>query len=156
MSSASHCSLPACRLLLHVLLAAALLFFSAGGRKGDPASTGVPPDDWEVPQLAAYLNGKGLGLRMVPIVKGGTIRQTAFLTTTSQRWDFFNHLMKDPKQMDRWQGTLYCERAPHWASWGDPTLQSGECCLVIGPFFLFGDRELLGRVRDAFPAACDR
>jgi hypothetical protein len=156
MSSVSTSSLPACRLVPPVLLSAALLAVSVGERQADLPSTGVPPDKWEVPQLVAYLNGKGLDLRMVPIVRDGAIRQTAFLTTTSQRWDSFNRLIKDPKQIHQWQGTLYCERAPHWASWGDPTLQSADGCLVIGPFFLFGDRDLLGRIRDALPAAWDR
>jgi hypothetical protein len=153
MGSASNGYLRACRLLLPVFLAVALLTVAIDGRKEEAATPGGPPDDWDVPQLVAYLNGKGLGVRAVPTVRDGAIRDSAFLTTTSQPWNAFNRLRKDPEQIDQWQGTLYCERAPHWESWGDPFLQGGDCCLVVGPFFLFGDPALLGRVRDALSTA---
>jgi hypothetical protein len=144
-------SLRAFRLLLPVFLTAGLLAVSTGGRK-EAALPAGPPDDWDLPQLVAYLNSKGLGLHMIPTSKDGPIRHNAYLTTTVQPWDAFALLTKHLRCIDRWQGTLFCERSC-WDHEGDPLLKAGDCSLVVGPFFLFGDPELVGRVRDAFSPA---
>jgi hypothetical protein len=103
-------------------------------------------DDWDLPQLVAHLNGKGLGLHLVSTQKHGDNTDIAFLTTTDQEWNDFNRLTSDPKQVAQWKGTLHCERGPHWAAWSNQIRQWGDCCAVVGPFLLYGDRELLIKV----------
>ncbi len=131
--------------LLLALLAGGLMVVTAGQRKDAPATPPVPLDDWDIPQLVAFLNGEGMGLRIVTTKKDGTIPNTAFLTTTTKGWDEFNKLTKNEKQISQWQGTLYCKRAPGEA-YSDQIHLWGDCCLVVGPFLLYGDRELLDRV----------
>lgn len=135
---------------LLVLLAAALLAAAVGQRKR--TYTEAPPalDDWDIPQFVASLNGKGLGLRLVSTQKNGLIGQTAFLTSTDKEWIDLNPLPKVPKHITRWQGTLYCERGVREPNWSKLTGQWGDCWLAVGPFLLYGDRELLARVRAAF------
>jgi hypothetical protein len=144
------------RLWLPVVLAAAVLAGRIGQQRSGPATSAVPPDDWDIPQLVAYLNDAGLGLRLVSTMKNGIINQTAFLTTTSKEWDDLNCLSKDQKQIHQWQGTLYCVRGRAGLfmanDWSALTHQWGDCCLVIGPFLFYGDRELLHRVRSALTA----
>jgi hypothetical protein len=136
--------------LASVPLAGALLIHCVGQRRDGPAPVAGPLDDWDIPRLVAHLNGQGLGLRVVSTLKGrvGSDR-TAFLTTTDQGWEELSRLIRGRSQIDRWRGTLYCERGPAGGDWDDLKRQWGDCCLVVGPFLLFGDRELLGRVRAA-------
>jgi hypothetical protein len=141
------------RLLLPSVLVTALLAGWIGQRVSGPAKSAGTADDWDIPRLVAYLNDAGLGLRMVSTTKNGVIDQTAFLTTTTKEWENLNRLFKDRKQIHLWQGTLYCERGRVRFFMGDDwsalTRQWGDCCLVVGPFLFFGDRDLLDRVRAA-------
>jgi hypothetical protein len=141
-----------------VLVAGALFVHCVGQRAASPAAAAEPLDDWDIPQLVAYLNGKGLGLRVVSTLKdgGGTTDRMAFLTTTDQGWEDLARLPRGRSQAERWRGTLYCERGPAGGDWDDLKRQWGDCCLVAGPFLLYGGRELLGRVRDALSDLTDR
>jgi hypothetical protein len=139
-----------CWLLLPALLAGVLLVFSTGQRRDHTASPVVPLHDWDIPRLVAYLNDEGLGLRLVVTDKDGVVCPNAYLTTTSKGWEELNALVKQPEQIERWQGILYCEHAQCLgATWPSLTQHWGDCCLVVGPFLFFGDPHLLGRVRAA-------
>jgi hypothetical protein len=131
--------------LAFVLVAGALFVHCVGQRTRTPATVAVPPDDWDIPRLVAYLNGKGLGLRVVSTMNGGPSDRRAFLTITDKGWEELSRPLRGRSHIDRWRGTLSCERGPA-ASWADLTREWGDCCLVVGPFLLFGDRELLARV----------
>lgn len=139
------------------LVAGALLVHFVRQRTGGPATAAAPLDDWDVPRLVDFLNGKGLGLRVVSTLKdnGGTDRM-AFLTTTDQGWEELSRLPRGRSQVERWRGTLYCERGPAGGDWADLKRQWGDCCLVAGPFLLYGDRALLGRLRAAMSELTDR
>ncbi len=144
----SKLSLWAFRLLASVLVTGALVVHCVGRRTASPATPARPLDGWDIPRLVAYLNGKGLGLRVVSTLKGGGGTEVmAFLSTTDRGWEELTRLPRDRSQVGRWRGTLHCERGPGGGDWADLQRQWGDCCLVVGPFLLFGDRELLGRVR---------
>ena len=130
-----------------VLLAGALFVHCVGQHAGGPATAAAPLDDWDVPRLVAYLNGKGLALRAVSTRKGGGGDRTAFLTTTDQGWEELNRLPRGPAR------SAAC---PGGEDWDDLIRQWGDCCQVVGPFLLYGDRELLGRVRAALSDCTDR
>jgi hypothetical protein len=51
--------------LASVLVAGALLVHGFGQRPASPATAAAALDDWDIPRLAASLDGKGLGLRVV-------------------------------------------------------------------------------------------
>jgi hypothetical protein len=132
-----------------VLLAGGLLAAWISQRESSLATPAVALDDWDIPQLVAYLNGQGLELRVVATQRDGVIHQTVYLTTTDKEWTYFNRLPNDRNQIDLWRGTLYCVRGPIGPLWSTLLSEWGECSLVIGPFLLYGDCELLGRVRAA-------
>lgn len=134
--------------MMATLGASVVFVFWLGQRKAGPAL----PDDWDIPRLAAYLNEHGLHLRVVPTAAHAPPDPTAYLTTTDKGWEEFNRLFKGPLQMDKWRGTLYCERGHGGDNWADLARQWGDYCLVAGPFIFFGDLELLGRVRAALTA----
>jgi hypothetical protein len=137
---------------LAVALAGALLAVLIRQCLDSPQPSAGPPDDWSIPQLVAYLNGKGLGLRMVSTRKDGIIDQNAFLTTTDRDWKELNGVPKVQEQMHCWSGTLFCLRKASESDWPDRVRFWGDCCLEAGPFVLFGDRELLARVEAALSA----
>jgi hypothetical protein len=61
-------------------------------------------------------------------------------------------LRRAAEQGERWRGVVFCEMAVHlgeieeneWQRWGDYGMRAG-------PFVLFGDPDLLGRIRRAIP-----
>lgn len=131
------------------LTALTLLAVSARKPVVGPASATRPIHDWDIPELAIHLNRKGVEVRLRAVPKNGLLDHSAYLTSTTKEWEDLNILCKDRSFMDQWCGTLYCERigdkdASHLIEqWGD------EYCLLVGPFILYGDTELLKRVRDA-------
>jgi hypothetical protein len=131
------------RLPLIVLLIVASLLGANRLRRAHREA--LPLDDWDVPQLIDHLRRQGLELRVVSTQNSGTLRHNAYLTTTAKKREELELLPKAPERAERWQGTLYVERSHN----ADVFVQYwGDCCLVVGPFIFFGDRELLARVRD--------
>jgi hypothetical protein len=137
-------------------LAGALLAAWVVGRGGEHTTTAPTLDGWDVPRLAAHLNARGLGLRVVSVSQDGTNNLAAYLTTTDKRWEDFNRLTRDPLQLDRWRGTLICERDSRGDVWSDRIGPSDDGYLIVGPFLLYGDRDLLDRVRAAFTGSVPR
>jgi hypothetical protein len=136
-----------CWLLLPILLAGILLAGWARQGKERIARPVVRLDGWDIPQLVDHLNGAGLELCVTSTEMDGDVDQSAFLSTTPRKWADVNRLFKDAAQIDRWEGTLYCERGP-MTSWPELTsLWGADYCLVVGPFLFYGDRDLLDRVR---------
>jgi hypothetical protein len=134
--------------LAYVLVAGVLCMHGVEQRTSSPVMATAALDDWDIARLVAYLNGKGLGLRVVSTrAGGGGTDRRAFLTTTDKGWEELSRPPRDRSHIDRWRGTLLCERGPAMVDWADLTRQWGDCCLEVGPFLLFGDRELLDRVR---------
>jgi hypothetical protein len=132
-----------------VLLAGALVVNHFFGQRTDSPVLAAPLDDWDIPRLADYLNGKGVALRLVSTMNGHSTEWTAFLTTTDKGWEELSRPIRDRSHIDRWRGTLYCMRGSAGGARAELSRDWGDCCLVVGPFLLFGDRELLGQVRAA-------
>jgi hypothetical protein len=134
--------------LIVVLLLGAVL---AGTWQSSPrrALGAGQPDlgDWQLPQLVEHLNAHGMGLRIVAVTEAdtGMSATSAFLTTTGPTWSELNSLPKVRDKIDLWRGTLYCERQQQPDARAEQIELWGDCCLVIGPFVFFGDRELLAR-----------
>lgn len=111
----------------------------------------VPPfslDKWNIAELVEHLNRAGVEVRAVAVQKEGPREQSAYLTTTGQDWHYLNRLFKDAKRIHEWRGIVYCERRPPNA----PQLVVPDCepyILEVGPFFFFGDADLLARIGTA-------
>ncbi len=107
----------------------------------------VSMDGWGVPELVRHLEARGLGLRAVPTGAGGSLSRNTFLTVPGKRPTDLTGLMKTPAQIDRWEGVVYYEHSPRaddvqrYDRWGD-------CHRRIGPFWFFGDPELLAGIQE--------
>ncbi len=140
--------------LIAIFTTGALLVVWLGSSRVEPASRGVPTVDWDIRRLAAFLNERGLELRVVATRRDSSPEASAFLTTTDKEWKDLNLLIKGSGQKNKWRGTLYCEHDGVSGNWFDLPQQWGDCCLAAGPFLFYGDPELLARVRvslDTFP-----
>jgi hypothetical protein len=105
-------------------------------------------EGWSVLDLADHLGRRGLDLRVVPTGRGRPRDAAAFLTTTDKSWSELNVLPQRVEAIDRWRGTVFCERVVQSAGRDHQVELWGDSCLVAGPFLFFGDRELLDRIRD--------
>jgi hypothetical protein len=135
-------------LFFAALAAMTLLVCSAHKHAVNPASATRPIDDWDFAELAIHLNRMGVEVRLRAVPKIGPVTHSAYLTCTAKEWQDLNQLTKDPKRIQDWCGTVYCERV----GVSDPKHlldQWGEHCLAVGPFLFYGDAHLLELVRAA-------
>ncbi len=105
--------------------------------------------DWQLRRLVEHLRARGLPIRAVSTSQNGPLCDTAYLTLTDQDWLELNHLFRGVKQIGDWRGVLYCERISRPATRAQQARLWGDCCLVVGPFLFYGDRDLRARVRKA-------
>lgn len=135
-------------LFFAALTAMTLLAVSVRKQGADSSPSSRPLDEWDIPELAIHLNRMGVEVRLRAVPKNGHFSRSAFLTATSKEWRDLNTLSKDPRRIQDWRGTIYCERIGE----RDPSYllkQWGEPCLAVGPFLFYGDADILDRVRDA-------
>jgi hypothetical protein len=130
--------------------AAALAMLVISIRKHDADSTAPSGsiNTWDIPELAVHLNRMGIEVRMRAVPRHGSLDKSAYLTATAMEWKDLNALSKDPRRIEEWLGTIYCERVGE----SDATYlieQWGDHCLAVGPFLFYGDPELLKRVKVA-------
>jgi hypothetical protein len=133
------------------LAAMTLLSASVHERQANRRQADRRLHDWDIPQLADYLQRSGVDVRLVPVSKDGPLLQAVYLTSTAKEWRDLNRLMKEPQRIPEWQGTLYCERVGE----NDPAYllrQWGDHGQQIGPFLFYGDAELLDRILTALAA----
>jgi hypothetical protein len=109
-------------------------------------------DGWDIPQLIQRLESGGLHLRPIAASKTGPIQRNVYLTRTDQEWVELNSLLKGREQIDRWRGTVYCVMPGQAEELKNQIDSWGDCCLCLGPFVFFGDRQLLGEIRDVLMA----
>jgi hypothetical protein len=103
-----------------------------------------PPgmEHWDLRQLQQHLQEQGLEVKLVPVENTAVVTNRGYLTTTDKGWEELDPVPKYPEAIDRWQGTVYCERQHGVVL--DAQLETwGDCCLWVGPFLLFGDRALM-------------
>jgi hypothetical protein len=95
--------------------------------------------------LAGRLEAHGLHLRYVAADTWGD----AFLTETDLTWEKLVVLRRDPGAAAAWKGTVHVERDRGYGEtdaggWGRHGLRAGG-------FLLFGDPDLIRRIRECLP-----
>src|SRR5262249_34149931 len=108
----------------------------------------LPAEDQTVAQVAARLESRGLKLRLVPDALSSS-STGAYLTQGSKSWEELNVLPKIREHIDRWAGTVHCERLNEPSSRNLQVSLWGDCCLEARPFLFFGDPALLARIHKA-------
>jgi hypothetical protein len=102
-------------------------------------------------ELADLLRQSDPPLYVVPMTDHG-LETVFYFCERPQPREQLQLLRRAVEQGDRWRGIVYCERnvslgeieMNEWQHWDDYGMR-------IGPFVLFGDPALLGRIRQAIP-----
>jgi hypothetical protein len=104
---------------------------------------------WDVPDLVASLEGRGVPLHLSPTGPGANTRIHAYLSTTAKPAAELYWLVKDTRTMHPWAGVVYCELSRNYEDREGVVEEWAECGLRAGPFVFFGDPQLLARIRTA-------
>jgi hypothetical protein len=129
-----------------VLLAALLL-----QRLVAPPAPPSAPDEWQVPDLLARLEARGLRLHAVPASRAtGDLRMGAYLCEDERAWEDVAGLPTSAAHAGRWRGVvLVTGRFGPFAPVPEEAAGWGENGLRAGPFMFFGDTALLRRIAAA-------
>jgi hypothetical protein len=100
----------------------------------------------DIPGLVGRLRTAGLGLRVVPTGRNAKPDHNAYLTATGKGFEQLHAVPRMPEFIGDWRGTVYCERLYSQRA-RQEARQGGDYCLLAGPFLIFGDPELLARIR---------
>jgi hypothetical protein len=133
---------------LTILATLALTGWLQGKRATRPA-VDLLTNDADLERLLAHLEPLQLQLRVVSTAAGGKVKCNAFLTRTDHDWEGLNCLVQIPERIEEWRGTVYCEWGVHVARRSKEFFERGNCCLQFGPFYFFGDPNLLKQIRTA-------
>jgi hypothetical protein len=138
--------------LFLALLAGSVVALRIAQHASGPPGPTLLEDNWDIPRLVAHLNARGLQVHVIPTQKDGPLFPSVFLTTRERDWSYFNRLTRDARQIEQWQGTVYCGLRGCEPDSADLDRLWGDCYFTAGPFLFFGDRALLEKVRATFDA----
>ncbi len=114
-----------------LLLSAAAVPLGRSMRQGKSTSKSPNLQDWEVSQLVDYFESQGLPLRPVASNYQGGVGQNLFLTRTDQGLAQLNILPKTAERIEKWRGSVYCERLSNPDSRSLQIQDWGNCCIVV-------------------------
>jgi hypothetical protein len=103
----------------------------------------------QIEDVVALLHEKGMKFRAVPTSEARSLNFGAYLTTTDKAAGELGCVAACPEVIEEWRGTVFCIRSRR--DWQAEVLQYtwGENYLRAGPFFFFGDRDLLAQISAA-------
>jgi hypothetical protein len=116
-----------------------------GPRRAAPEPASLRLDNWDIPQLVAYLNSAGVEVDVLSTQKNGVARSNGFLMVVEKDWDYVNGLTKHASLIHQWRGIVYCGREPP-ITLANLAGQWHNHCLRVGPFIFYGDAELLAHI----------
>jgi hypothetical protein len=131
------------------LLAGSVVVLRAVQHPSGPPAPALPEEDWDIPRIVAHLKARGVELQALPTYKDGPLFPSAFFLTAERDWSYLNRLPRDPRQIDRWQGIVFCGPRGREPENTDVDHLWEDCYFIAGRFFFFGDRALLRQIREA-------
>jgi hypothetical protein len=132
-------------LLCGFFLAIASVTVWLGPRRAAPEPALLLLDNWDITQLAAYLNSAGVEVDLLSTRKDGVVRSNGFLMVVKKDWMYVSGLGKDASQIHTWNGIDYCGRETP-SNLADLARQRHNHYLQVGSFIFYGDPELLARI----------
>jgi hypothetical protein len=128
-------------------LAACLMLVGVWGL-AEPAK--VDPRNWHLADFVRHLHERGLHLKVVSSRQDGRWGGDLYLTENSDlTWQSFQVKPRTAARIEQWRGSVWVRRLPRGdTAWSLYDWQEPGC--RIGPFLLFGDEELIERIRQTF------
>jgi hypothetical protein len=108
---------------------------------------------WDCHDLVDQLHASGLHYQAMATSENGSWEQNVYLTRSGRKWSDLNTVPKLREHIDAWRGAVYCEKAS--APWRreEQLRDWGDCCVYIGPFVFFGDRQMLAEIEASLARA---
>jgi hypothetical protein len=134
--------------LLLVLGAAVCAVILMRGRRPVPpwSVSATLPSTWGIAELQEHLTRQGMPLRRVSCAGNHDSERCALLTETQHSREVLGALSCDPRQLERWEGTVKVWREDQPL---DDWERASGCWLLAPPFRLFGPPEMLAKVKAA-------
>jgi hypothetical protein len=99
-----------------------------------------------------HLDAQGIQLRVITDRPDGPCGNAAFLTEDpDETWSSFQMKPKVVERIGQWRGSIWVQRVDRYTDTESLLWQWDEYGCRIGNFLLFGDKQILGRIRSAFP-----
>jgi hypothetical protein len=112
----------------------------------------VPAPGWRLAELIDHVHAQGIHLRELTDRPDGACCNEAFLTEDpDETWWSCQVKPKVVERVGRWRGSIWVRRIDGFTDSEGLPWQWGEYGCRIGNFLLFGDKQILDRIRRAFP-----
>ena len=112
----------------------------------------VPAPGWRLAEFIDHLHAQGIQLRVIPDRPDGSWCDAAFLTVDpDETWSSFQLKLKVVERVGRWRGSIWVRRINCSTDMEGLLWQWGEYGCRIGNLLLFGDKQIIDRIRRAFP-----
>jgi hypothetical protein len=138
---------------LFTLILVALVAGGVGALMPAGQADGPLPPDWDVADLLAHLDARGVRLCAEPMVRNGPVSAGVFLSEAPIDRQRLPFLVRLRDQGAAWRGLVLAHRAPaaREATFEWQMQDWGEFALLAGGVVLFGDPGLLERIAQALP-----
>jgi hypothetical protein len=111
----------------------------------------VPAPGWGLAEFIDHLRAQGIHFRVIPDRPDGSLCSKAFLTEDPD--ETWSSCQKKPKLVERigqWRGSIWVQRVDRDTDTESLLWLWGEYGCRIGNFLLFGDKQIIDRVRRTF------
>jgi hypothetical protein len=103
-------------------------------------------EGWDCRDVVNHLRSTGLDYQVVSTSADGPRDQSVYLTKSAKPWSELNTTLKVRECIDAWRGAVYCEKVASAMQRREQVKEWGDCCLQIGSFVFFGDRDMLAEI----------
>jgi len=106
--------------------------------------------DWTLPQFVDHLQAQGLTFYVVPTYQSGHWHNSIYLTADPYAtWESVREKARSVERIEQWRGIVLVKRITNepGAQWD--VSQFGEHGLRLDGFVLFGDADLIGRIKQS-------
>jgi hypothetical protein len=128
--------------LLFVLIGAALLFLT-------PSETPLDTRGWKMSDFLEHLKYRGLELHVVPAAEQGRCDNVYLTEDPNATWASMQCKSMTLERIHQWHGVVSVEHTYPWIDRGHELAQWASYGCRIGDFILFGDAQILQRIREA-------
>jgi hypothetical protein len=111
----------------------------------------VPAPGWRLAEFIDHLRAQGIQFRVIPDRPDGPCCNAAFLTEDpDETWLSCQKKSKTVERIVQWRGSIWVKRIDRYTDTEGLLWQWGEYGCRIGNFLLFGDKQIVDRIRRAF------
>ena len=125
-----------------------LLALALSAALQDSSRQEAPAPGWRMAEFIDHLDAQAIHLR---VITDGPCCNAAFLTEDpDETWSSCQTKPKVVERIGQWRGSIWVQRVDRYTDNETLLWQWGEYGCRIGNFLLFGDKQIIDRIRRAF------